>query len=67
MSGLLAAIASLAVALQDDAISAQEWITIIVATLTALGAVYTVANTEASNAPEPNTKPTQAPRVSSRT
>lgn len=52
-SGVIAGLGALAIALQDDAISAQEWITIAGATLGALYLVYQTANTPASNSPEP--------------
>lgn len=50
-SGLVAGATTLGVALQDDRISAQEWVTIIGATLGALYLVYQTSNTEASNSP----------------
>lgn len=52
-SGLIAGGTALGVALSDDSISAQEWITIITATVVALFAIYQTANTVASNAPSP--------------
>lgn len=50
-SGLIAGVSSLGVALQDDQISAQEWITFGGAVAGALFLVYSTANTKASNAP----------------
>lgn len=46
-----AGLAQLAVAVQDEMISAQEWTTLAVATLGALTAVYSIPNTAASNKP----------------
>ena len=46
IAAVVAGLASLAVALQDDAVSAQEWVTIILAVLVALYAVYDVPNTD---------------------
>jgi hypothetical protein len=50
-SGLLAGVASVGVALQDNAISAQEWVTIGLAVGGALYLVYQTANTPANNNP----------------
>jgi hypothetical protein len=52
-SGVIAGAGALAIALQDDAISAQEWITIGSVTVGALYLVYQTANTKASSEPNP--------------
>jgi intracellular septation protein A len=51
ISGVLAGFGSLSLALQDDRFSAQEIITVGLAVLIALTAVYETANTEASSQP----------------
>jgi hypothetical protein len=51
VSGLLAGLGSVGLALQDDKLSAQEAITIGLAVATALYAVYQTSNTSASNTP----------------
>lgn len=50
--GALAGVSALAIALQDDKISAQEWVTIAVGVLGTLTLIYATPNTIASNMPE---------------
>lgn len=52
MSGVMAAGAALVTALQDGGISTQEYLTIAIAALTALTAVYAIPNTVKSEAPK---------------
>ncbi len=52
MGGVMAAGAAVVTALQDSGISTQEWLTIAVAGVTSLAAIYTLQNTESSNAPK---------------
>lgn len=62
IAAIVAGLGALAVALQDEAVSAQEWVTIILAVLTALYAVYEgVPNTDTPPTPEP-TKRAQTTR-----
>lgn len=46
IAALVAGLGGIAVALDDNAISAQEWVTAAVAFLVALGAVFAVPNAE---------------------
>ena len=51
VGGVLAGLSALAVAFQDDKLSLQEGITIVLAVLVSLYSIYATTATEASNAP----------------
>jgi hypothetical protein len=53
IAAVVAGLAALGVALQDDSVSAQEWITIILAVLVALYAVYEGVPNAEETAPAP--------------
>jgi len=46
LAGVVAGVAALGLALKDDMVSAQEWVTIAVAFLGAIAAVYRIDNTD---------------------
>lgn len=48
-AGVIAGLGALSVAITDEVITAPEWITIAISTLTALGGVWYVPNTPADD------------------
>lgn len=44
VAALIAGLGAMATAVQDDVISSQEWITIVIAALSALGVTWAVPN-----------------------
>lgn len=49
VAALTAGLGAMAAAVQDDAISSQEWITIVIAALGALGVTWAVPNKTPQN------------------
>lgn len=61
IAAVIAGLTSYQTALLDGSVTQQEWISVVVATLIALGAVYTVANTPKKEAQEDEAEQEEEP------